>query len=73
MIDFTIYLCPQIHSKVCFELLKTFRVTLERPCPNRGGSPPKSGCRVPIFDIIWLIHLVRFRTPFLVMERLKLA
>ena len=25
-------LCPQRHSKVCFELLKTFRVTLENKC-----------------------------------------
>ena len=73
MIDFTIYLCTQRHCKVCFELLKTFRGTLERSCPNRGGSPPKSGYLVPIFDIIWLIHLVRFRTAFLVMARLKLA
>ena len=23
-------LCPQRHSKVCFELLETFQVTLER-------------------------------------------
>ena len=29
-------LCPQRHSKVCFELLQTFRGTPERPCPNRG-------------------------------------
>ena len=41
-------LCPQKHSKVCFELLKTFRVTPERPCPNRGGSPPKSDYLIPI-------------------------
>ena len=27
-------LCPQRHSKVCFEILKTFWVTLQDSCPN---------------------------------------
>ena len=35
-------LCPQRHSKVCFELLKTFRVTLERACLLVDTSPKSS-------------------------------
>ena len=36
-------LCPQRHSKVCIELLKTFGVTLQRPCPAGLVASPKSG------------------------------
>ena len=36
-------LCPQRHSKVCFELLKTVRVTPSRPCPAGLVASPKSG------------------------------
>ena len=35
-------LCPQRHSKVCFELLKTFGVTLQRPCSAGLSASPKS-------------------------------
>ena len=35
-------LCPQRQSKVCFELLKTFRVTLERTCLSVDTSPKSS-------------------------------
>ena len=35
-------LCPQRHSKVCFELLKTFRVTLESTCLSVDTSPKSS-------------------------------
>ena len=45
VLGFILYktLCPQRHSKVCFELLKTFGVTLQRPCPAGLVASPKSG------------------------------
>lgn len=36
MLCFIVRLYLQRHSKVCFQLLQTFRGTPERPCPNRG-------------------------------------
>ena len=35
-------LCPQIHSKVCFELLKTFWVTPQKKFVSWEIVPPKS-------------------------------
>ena len=35
-------LCPQIHSKVCFELLKTFWVTPQKKYVSWEIVPPKS-------------------------------
>ena len=51
-------LCPQRHSKVCFELLKTFGVTLQRPCPAGLVASPKSGSPCSNLTIVCAIPLL---------------
>ena len=47
--------CFSRHDCKC---LKTFRLTPERPCPNRDGSPPKSGCLNPTFRCKEIFHSI---------------
>jgi len=48
----------QRHSKVCFELLKTFGVTLQRPCPTGLVASPKSGSPCSNLTIVCAIPLL---------------
>ena len=57
-------LCPQRHSKVCFEILKTFGVTPKRHCPSEIKFLRSRSYRTSPASIILLFYLTWFYVIF---------
>ena len=57
-------LCPQRHSKVCFEILKTFGVTPKRHCPSERKFLRSQSYRTSPASIILLFYLTWFYVIF---------
>ena len=57
-------LCPQRHSKVCFEILKTFGVTPKRHCPSERKFLRSRSYRTSPASIILLFYLTWFYVIF---------
>ena len=57
-------LCLQRHSKVCFEILKTFGVTPKRHCPSERKFLRSQSYRTSPASIILLFYLTWFYVIF---------